>query len=69
MFLQANCKYVTISSVFVLYVIKMETLTPPPPPKKNNFFWGSNWEFFVSNWEKKYFMALGMGPKFGPKIG
>ena len=26
----------------------------------------SNWEFFVWNWGKTYFLALGMGPHFGP---
>ena len=69
------CKYVTIFSVFVLYEIKMEP--PPPLPKKTKqnkkkqtfFFCWSNWEFFVSNWEKTpYFLALGMGLNFGPKI-
>ena len=34
-----------------------------------NFMAESNWEFSVSNWEKKrYFLALGMGPYFGPKL-
>ena len=33
------------------------------------FFFFSNWEFFAWNWEKTYFLALGMGPNFGPKIG
>ena len=40
-----------------------------PPPKKFFFFFLSNWEFFSWNWEKTYFLALGMGPNFGPKIG
>ena len=28
----------------------------------------SNWEILASNWEKIYFLALGMGPYFGPKM-
>ena len=58
------CNYVSICSV---YEIKMEN-------KKQKmfflflFFW-SNWEFFVWNWEKTYFLALGMRSNFGPKIG
>ena len=26
-----------------------------------------NWEIFIWNWEQTYFLALGMGPNFGPK--
>ena len=70
------CKYVTIFSVFVLYEIKMET--PPPSPSKKNktkqkktniVFLLVKLGIFVSNWEKTpYFLALGMGLNFGPKI-
>ena len=67
-----NCKYVTICPVFILNEIKMENQTPPPPKKKTQkkqtIFLLSNWEFFVYDWEKKYFLALGLGPNFGPKI-
>ena len=28
----------------------------------------SDWEFFIWNWEKTYFLVLGMGPNFGPKF-
>ena len=27
----------------------------------------SIWDFFIINWEYRYFFALGMGPNFGPK--
>ena len=29
--------------------------------------WFSNWEFLVRNWERRYFLALGMCPYFDPK--
>ena len=45
--------------------IKMEN----KKKKKKKIFFLSNWEFFFWNWEKTYFLALGMGPNFGPKIG
>ena len=69
-----NCKYVTICSVFILYEMKMvnqklyemKMELPPSPPKKSFL---SNLEFFGWVWEKTYFLALGMGPNFGPKIG
>ena len=32
------------------------------------FFSTFDWEFFLANWEKRYYLALGMGPKFGPKL-
>ena len=60
-----NCKYVTICSVFVLYeIMKLRWRSK----KKKKHFFLSNREFFVWNCEKTYFLALGMGPNFGPKI-
>ena len=49
--------------------IKMEN---QKKKKKKNFFFFfflSNWEFFSGIGKKTYFLALGMGPNFGPKIG
>ena len=42
--------------------------------KKKIFFLGGGGGgvklgFFFWNWEKTYFLALGMGPNFGPEIG
>ena len=40
--------------------------------KKKKFFFFlllSNWDFFPGIGKKTYFLALGMGPNFGPKIG
>ena len=56
-----KCKYVTICSVFILYEIKMENQT--------KIIFLSNSEFFVCNWEKTFFLALGMGLFYGPKFG
>ena len=44
--------------------IKMEN-----KKKKIFFFFLSNWEFFSGIGKKTYFLASGMGPNFGPKIG
>ena len=49
-------------SVFVLYEIKMEN-------QLKNYVFLSIWEFVVWNWEKTYFLALGMGLNFGSKTG
>ena len=51
-----------------MFCIKVENREPKKKKKKKNLG-GSNWDFFVLNWEKTYFLALGMGPKFHPKIG
>ena len=52
--------YVTICSVFVIYEIEMEN--------KKTFFW-SNWEFLFGIGKITYFLALGMGLNFRPKMG
>ena len=56
-------KQVILNSI-ILNEIKIENQKKKKKKKKN-----SNWAFFVLNWEKKYFLALGMGQNFGPKIG
>ena len=35
--------------------------------KKKNFFFLSNWEFFVWNWEKNILFGIGNGPEFRPQ--
>ena len=47
----------------------MENPPPPPPKKKKNNFFLSNWDFLSGIGEKTYFLALGIGPNFDPKIG
>ena len=43
----------------VLYEIKMEN-------QKKTYFFLSNWDFFVWNWEKKLF-GIGNGAEFQPQ--
>ena len=63
-------EYVTICSVFILYEIEVEK----QKKKKKKFFFfffffWSNWEFLSAIGKKNHFLAFGMGPNFGPKIG
>ena len=56
-----NCKYVTISSVFILYEMKMENKT-----KNHLLFFLSNWEFFVWKLGKNILFDMGNGAEIRP---